>query len=392
MSEVGTLLLSVVNTSPDRAPLALLFENRDRLERHGTRGIRCPLGTVYGEMSTGARAFFKTVASPVIGFGIGWAGFTLVEQKGLLSESMQRWLNVHNLKLQLYTQRLLPASVVEKYGYPEDTLRSMMELLEKGYKEADVAGRMSFDEVLRQCAVPEQVAYLEEHASEEIPYFYIADIFHSWANLNVDSFLRQPQRTLMRTATNAATATSPISTAAASSAPVLRNDEAFDSEVLCSSLWEKMVHNVIPFDVSIRALCVLAVNNRANARRLARLSSPERVVELYNEYKDKIQADQQRDNAPDMVSPEEVTAATLFYLRAVNDASIRKPWIPLLSVSRVDSYPLLKKVQRESWCRAFGKLTPAAKRSASEAAVLLADVMSERLRCVEPRASETVPS
>ncbi|KAG5467076.1 hypothetical protein LSCM1_01257 [Leishmania martiniquensis] len=338
-------------------------------------------------MSAAAKAFFKNVASPVIGFGIGWAGFTVLEQTGLLGESTQRWLNVHNLKLQLHTQRLLPASLVEKYGYPEDTLRSMIQHLEKGYSEAELSDRMSFDEVLRHCAVPEQVAFLEEHASEEIPYFYIADIFHSWANLNVNSFLRPPQH-----ASDAAISTSPLASASASSPLVLRNDEAFDSEILCSSLWEKMIHNVIPFDVSIRALCVLAVNNRANARRLARLSSPERVIGLYNEYVDKIHADQQRGSEPDLVSPEEVTSATLFFLRAVNDALVQKSWIPMLKVFNVDLYPLAGKVKPESWCRAFGHLTPLVTSSASEMAVLLADVMSERLRCAELRKKEAAPS
>ncbi|CBZ31047.1 conserved hypothetical protein [Leishmania mexicana MHOM/GT/2001/U1103] len=342
-------------------------------------------------MSAGAKAFFKKAGLPAIGFGIGWGGFTVVEQNGLLSEPMQRWLNLHNLKLQLYTQRLLPTSVVEKYGYPEDRLRSIIELLEKGYNVSEVAERMTFDEVLRQCAVPEQVAYLEEHAAEEIPYFYIADIFHSWANLNVNSFVRQPPQSPGETETDATTSTSAVASAATSPPLVLRNDDAFDSEVLCSSLWEKMIHSVIPFDVSIRALCVLAVNNRANARRLARLSSPERVAELYSEYMDKIQVDQRQGIGPDVVSPEEVTAATLFFLRAVNDALVHRRWIPLLGVFRPDPYPLARKVSSESWCRAFGNLTPAVTGATSETAVVLADVMNERLRCVELRKVVTAP-
>ncbi|GET93018.1 hypothetical protein, conserved [Leishmania tarentolae] len=342
-------------------------------------------------MSASAYAFFKKVGLPAIGFGIGWAGFTVVEQNGWLNEPVQRWLNVHNLKLQLYAQRLLPTSVVEKYGYPEDRLWSIIELLERGYKESEVSERMTFDEVLRQCAVAEQVAYLEEHASEEIPYFYIADLFHSWANLNAKSFVREQPQLSEETDTDATTTTTSVASAATPATLVLRNDDSFDSEVLCNSLWEKMVHNVIPFDVSIRALCVLAVNNRANARRLARLSSPERVVELYNEYADKIQEDERQGIGPDVVSPEEVTAATLFFLRAVNDTAVRRRWIPLLEAFRPDPYPLAGKVPPESWCRAFGNLTPAMTSATSETAVLLADVMNERLRCIERRKVETAP-
>ncbi|KAK7200927.1 hypothetical protein NESM_000151600 [Novymonas esmeraldas] len=328
-------------------------------------------------MSAGAKGFIKNVAFPVIGFGLGWVGFTAVEQNGLLGESTQRWLNVCNLKLQLRTQRLLPASVVEKYGYPEDTLQSMISYLEKGYSETEVADRMTFDEVLRQCPVPEQMAYLEEHALEEIPYFYIADIFHSWANLNAHTILRQPQA-------------SPQESDTGSAAPLLRNDDAFDSEVLCHALWDKMILNVIPFDVSIRALCALAVNNRANARRLALLSSPERVVELYNDYTDKRQSDRlQGGSGSDVVAPAEVAAATLFFLRAVNDASVHKRWVPLLGAPSTGPYPLARRVPRESWCRAFGSLTPAITAVTADTAVLLADVVSERLRCEELRGAES---
>ncbi|KAG5492913.1 hypothetical protein JKF63_01493 [Porcisia hertigi] len=342
-------------------------------------------------MTAGIKTF-KNIGLPIIGFGIGWTAFTALEQSGFLSESMQRWLHVHNLKLQLYTQRLLPNAVVHKYCYPGDTLQAMINFLEKGYSEAEMSDRMTFDEVLRQCAVPEQIAYLEEHALEDIPYFYIADIFHSWANLNVHSFVRQQQLSQKDTATSAASPTSPAVSAAPSAALVLRSDAAFDSEVLCSSLWEKMISNVIPFDVSIRALCVLAVNNRANAQRLAKLSSPQRVVELYNEYMDKCHADEQQGSDPVVVSPDEVAAATLFFFRAVNDASIHKTWIPLLGALQKDPYPLARKVQSGSWCRAFGSLTPAVRGATSETALVLADVMKERLRCCELRGDATALS
>lgn len=344
-------------------------------------------------MSAGAKRLWRSVGIPLIGFGVGWGAFTAMERSEVLSESTQRWLNVHNLKLQLYTQRLLPASLVQRYGYPEDTLRSMIEYLEKGYSEAEVSERMTFEEVLKQCAVTEQMAYLEEHASEEIPYFYIADIFHSWANLNARSFAQPAVK-----AEDDASSTD-ASTGAAQARPppppplVLRNDPEFDSEILCSSLYDKMLHNVIPFDVSIRALCVLAVNNKANAKRLARTCSPDDIARLYSDYADKVVRERAKatvSQPDDAVAPAEVTAATLFFLRAVNDASVHTRWVPLLGAPSTGPYPLARTVQPERWCRAFGDLRGIFTGQTAETASVLVEVMNTRLQCAELRKAESV--
>lgn len=338
-------------------------------------------------MGSRAKRLFKSVGVPLIGFGIGWGAFTAVEHNHLLSDSMQRWLNVHNLKLQLYAQRLLPDSVVEKYCYPEETLRSMIEFIEKGYTEAEVSERMTFEEVLRQCAVPEQMAYLEEHASEEIPYFYIADIFHSWANLNTHSFAKPSSTSI--------TANSPDAADGAPAPPmVLRNDPDFDSAVLCDALYDKMLHKVIPFDVSIRALCVLAVNNKANAKRLARVCTADDISRLYAQYVGKLKKEEQEagssSRGADVVAPEEVTAATLFFLRAINDASVHTRWLPLIGAPSTGPYPLARTVQPAQWCDAFGRLTASDMSRSADTAVVLADVISERLKCTELLKAESV--
>jgi hypothetical protein len=338
-------------------------------------------------MSGAAKKFFKNVGVPIIGFGIGWGAFTAIEHNQLLGDNAQRWLNVHNLKLQMYTQYILPASLVEKYGYPEETLKSMIELLEKGYTETEISDRMTFDEVLQQCALPEQMAYLEEHASEEIPYFYIADVFHSWANLNTKSFAKPTDSDKATAETASSTSATAATTGTSDTALVLRNNPDFDSAILCHSLYDKMLHNVIPFDVSIRALCVLAVNNKANAKRLARLCSVDDVVRLYAEYAGKLKSDGEGIGAtphgPDVVAPAEVTAATLFFLRAVNDASVHTRWVPLVGVPSTGPYPLTRTVQAKQWCNTFGCLSAAATSRTAETAMVLADVMNERLRCSE---------
>ncbi|KPA86630.1 hypothetical protein ABB37_00737 [Leptomonas pyrrhocoris] len=342
-------------------------------------------------MSNAAKRLLKNVGVPFIGFGIGWGAFTAVEHYQLLGDVTQRWLNVHNLKLQMYTQRLLPASLVDKYGYPEETLKSMIELMEKGYTEAAVSDRMTFDEVLRQCAVPEQIAFLEEHASEEVPYFYIADIFHSWANLNVNSFAKAKDTEMTPSVAAEAAGRSTSAGASSASPLVMRNDADFDSDTLCHALYDKMLHNVIPFDVSIRALCVLAVNNKANAKRLARVCTPDEVVRLYAEYTARLKktaADGSTSCDSDVVAPEEVTAATLFFLRAINDVSIHTRWVPLLGAPSTGPYPLARKVQPDQWCRAFGQLNASVSGRAAETALVLVDVMNKRLRCSELRKTE----
>lgn len=309
--------------------------------------------------------------------------FTLAEERNWISESAQRRMSLSNLRLQRSLQRWLPASVVDKYGYPEEVLTSMIEGIEKGYTEQAVNDRMTFDEVLSQCELSEQIGFLEEHAAEEIPYFYIADVFHAWARLHEGTVMHSEK--LHRKPTEGRGHSEGAHIVGAGPL-VLRNVPELDSEILCTSLWEKMLRDVIPFDVSIRALSVLAVNNKANAKRLAALANVNDLLSCYEAY-EQAERERNRETAREeaLVSHAEVYAAVMFFLRAINDASIRTRWIPGIGQPSTGRYPLAARVDADRWCRLFAPSQAAAPdvELVAEPAALLCDVLCERLRCSE---------
>lgn len=305
----------------------------------------------------------KGALLPIAGFGIGWGAYNLALDGGLIPDECKRTINVNNLKLQLFLQRhVFPSSFLELYGYSNQLLEGMISSLEKGYTDEEISNRMTFDEILSECDLPEQLGYLEEHASEDIPYFYIADVFHSWASLNAASYTRQVG-------------------SGSNGTPLLQNNPDFDSEVLCTSLWDKMLTNVIPFDVSVRALCVLAVNNTRNAKRIATIGSPSEVLDKYEAYKTSVAA----SDTPrgDVISGAEVTAATLSLLLAMNAATVHRQWIPYVGRRSTGPYPLAQQVEQEQWCRCFSNsVLPADAVSLTpESALTLADVLCEKFKC-----------
>lgn len=332
-------------------------------------------------MSATAKQFAKKAlnyALPVGGFAVGWVAFTLAEDNNWISQNAQRKMNIANLKLQLCAQRYLPASVTEKYGYPEKVLLSMIDSMEKGYSEEAMNDRVTFDEILSECELPEQIGFLEEHASEEIPYFYIADVFHSWARLHEGTFLHAERRERRQTE-------KPLSPKGQMAAGplLLRDIPELDSEVLCKSLWEKMLNRVIPYDVSIRALCVLAVNNKANAKRLASAADVNALIACYEAYEKK--ESERPSNEDSVIDHAEVYAATLFFLCAINDAAVRKRWFPGFGQPRTGPFPLATRVDADRWCSAFSpsKATRMDLELVAEPASLFADMMCEKLRCNE---------
>lgn len=351
-------------------------------------------------MSRFSHPLIKNVVLPVAGFGLGWWGFTEIEQNGLLSPAAQRWLNIHNLKLQLAVQHVLPAAVTEKYGYPEEYLRSAITHLEQAPlddNEAAQAERMTFQQVLVECEVPEQMEYLEEHASEDIPYFYIADIFNAWAIVHQSTYLREPFHPIppkSSSTTEEAVGVKKLSG---------HNSKAFDSPILCQQLWDKMNHNVIPFDVGARALCVLAVSSRTNAERFNKLISVDALLDMYETYQEEETAKAKERQSSwrhkeqaaqwEVAPPAEVTVATLGLLRAMNDAAVHTRWVPLVGRPSTGPYPLAATASTDSWCRDFAMSTLGSDVTshAPQATLAFAEVMSDKLRCSDrasTRASE----
>ncbi|EPY20129.1 hypothetical protein STCU_09142 [Strigomonas culicis] len=275
-------------------------------------------------------------------------------------------MNVFNLKVIRATQGVLPSTLVDQYGYKPEFLDQMISSLEKGYTEAQMADRFTFDEILKECGVEDQLAYLEEHATEDIPYFYIADVFHSWARIHEALYLLPHDR-------------HPTD----SGHLAMQNNEQFDSEVLCKEVWKKMMDNVLPFDVGVRVLCVLAVTNKKNAKRIAASSQQgAEVVRYYKAYMDKLRENNTPDG--DTVSKADVTAAALFLLRALNDAVVSKPLLPFVG-TKTGPYPLANRVDATVWCEDFGALDAAIRQQTADSAVLLVDVLNEKLKCTEKR-------
>ncbi|EPY41475.1 hypothetical protein AGDE_02449 [Angomonas deanei] len=228
----------------------------------------------------------------------------------------------------------------------------MIASMEKGYSEMEMSERVTFDEVLRECDVSEQICYLEEHATEDIPYFYIADVFHSWASINSKYYLKEED---------------------GSSSVTQVNKKDFESPVLCKELWEKMKNGVIPFDVSVRALCLLAATNKKNARQIAAnvRADPNDMLQLYTTYIHSLEEKGLPEG--DTVPLADVAGSTLFLLKMSNDASSG-----FLGLRRGS---LTQGVDRDLWCGNFGVLPSAVRNRTADTASAFAEALSEKLKC-----------
>jgi len=321
-------------------------------------------------MPFSARRFASNFLLPIGGFATGWWSLKFLEDNELISAEMQRRMHISNLKMQLAVQRVMPASMRERLSQPEDLLQRMIDTLEKGYSETDLSSRVTFDQIFEECGVPEQLEFLEEHAAEDIPYFYIADIFHSWATVHRDIYVKAAD-------------------VSADTFPVRRDHPDYDSALLCAAVPAKMRTNVLPFDVSVRALCVLAVQSRKNAQRLSHALSPGEVMTQYMAYMKTL--DEKKQPEGDVVPAMDVTAATMLLLHALNEAKANasSSWRSIFSRHRPDhSFPIVQEVDASQWCT---EVLPAYRSvmasKASEGSVimppaaLLAEVLSERLRC-----------
>ncbi|PWV02649.1 hypothetical protein C4B63_2g321 [Trypanosoma cruzi] len=134
-------------------------------------------------------AFGRGVVLPLCGFATGWVAYRAVEERGLIDESYLRRIRLGNLTLQLYLQQhVLPVAFTEKYGYPEEFLKTMIERLGRGDDADNEVERQTFEQILRECDLNGQIAWLEEHVLYDIPYFYIADIFDGWCALHRSLF------------------------------------------------------------------------------------------------------------------------------------------------------------------------------------------------------------
>ncbi|KAH9601566.1 hypothetical protein LSM04_003992 [Trypanosoma melophagium] len=311
----------------------------------------------------------RNVLLPLGGFVTGWVTYRVVEETGLIDENYIRQLRMANLKMQLYLQQnVLPVKFTEKYCYPEGFLKTMIERL-----SSDGVGgeRWTFEQVLRECAVPDQIAWLEEHVTYDIPYFYIADLFNSWCTLHRNLFITEDEDTKEETK---------LTTQVASG-------DAFLSEVLCKGVVEKTLSGVIPYDVAVRTLCVLAVGHSGNAKLLSKLISADTILERYEDYVSDLGT---RDKPTgDVVPLTEVCVATLELLRVMNAVAFQqqqKQWKWWSTAGDGNShshsaYPLAAQLERERWCRCFGEMPPGVATVCSDGSLILADALTELFKC-----------
>ncbi|CCW64396.1 unnamed protein product [Phytomonas sp. EM1] len=322
-------------------------------------------------MSQSAYKRAVNIFLPMMGFAAGWGVFMYLDQNNLLSSGLQCWLKTNQLKMRLHLQSLLPTNFVEKYCYSESFLRDAISHLEKEGAQQPTQNRVTFDEILSQCGVKQQILYLEEHAMEDIPYFYIADVFHSWANIHKRAFLNHPSHLNdsgdVKQREHFASLPAPGDVA------------AFESQRLCEALRRKVEDGVIPFDVGVRALCVLAVRGKQNARWMLRQGFLSDLLRGYERYQQRLN-DGVASDPGEVIPPYEVTAAMVALIKALHDASGRFRWFVIPG----DAYPLARGVDVEQWCRLFFPINNTQTLThASEPALALVGAMCEKLKCPE---------
>lgn len=276
---------------------------------------------------------------PALGFAAGWGSWTLLDKMDMITPTNKQHMYMWQLKGLRGVSTVLPEGVVGGMNLPSTSaLDAMIGHLESALgngEEPREPERVPFDEVLMQCRVQEQIEWLEEHVEEEIPFFFIADLFNAFANVHEYAF--------------------------ASGAPVSSAEEpgAYDSPVLVRGTYMKMLNGVVPFDVSIRVLAALVAKSKVNAATLVSLRgqasvleradqtedlpddmAAQSIVRLHADYVSRM-AEKGTPEGDTSVPSDLVNIASLQVLQSLNDVSIRqKKWYKPLA-KPTGSFPIL---------------------------------------------------
>lgn len=284
-------------------------------------------------------SFFKGFGVPLIGFAVGWGGYSLMEQYQLVDMSVIQWTHLYNLKLQRLVQQQLPEVIGQRMTFTKEQLDAMilhLEVAASGKEPANAqAERVPFKKILGDCRPQEQMEWLTDHVSEDVPYFFIADIFHSWAELHENAFILDPD-------TKIAEAASPL----------------FDSKELTHGVWKKMISEVIPFDVAVRVLCVLTRLGPQNAAWVnglhsdggngAKMNAIDTILKLHKTYHQELNISGHEGG--NVVPAATVDAATAVLLTTLNDAAVHGRRFPWIGRSPSGPFPLLSAARRDQWC------------------------------------------
>lgn len=207
----------------------------------------------------------RQLVIPLVGFGVGWGGWGLLEKTDLVTPEHHQTLALWRLKAMRVASAAVPEGTLSMTA---EEITERIELLQRA-AEPQPDNRVKFVEVLQQCRVQEQLEWMEEHAEEEIPFFFIADLFHAFGALH------EAELAVAVSAENA-TDNSGIpssSSASASADRPLEDDRRFTSPILVRRTFEMMVNGVMPYDVASRVLGVLALKSAANRKQLLGLSA-----------------------------------------------------------------------------------------------------------------------
>jgi hypothetical protein len=140
---------------------------------------------------------------------------------------------------------------------------------------ANAAGddRASFADVLRSCALPEQLDWLSEHVSESIPYFYIEELVHTWGCVHFARRVYGYDPTVADAGADAAKAAAAIIEA---DSRILkeRAEMAFATndgvDVLIRGIWHLLAAGIVAPQAGWSALAALVTSSPRNALAFAK--------------------------------------------------------------------------------------------------------------------------
>lgn len=340
-------------------------------------------------------SFWSRWVVPLAFFGVGWCGGNLLISNGYVPDRVLHPIVQTELRLLQAFQSFLPEEIIQRYGVAPNELEARIKMLgeENGNSLCNGAGgrgRISFLDVLEECNIGEQIKFLEDHFLEDIPFFFITDILYAWTQLHRQHYWPEkleggayPQAINHHTdtfpdPTGSCSLISTTTTTTCTSNNNIRNshnrnnssthtcnrdcgtlcpvqrafyeqiwrsiprekEKKFESKVLCEGVVAKWKDNVIPFDVSVCAMAVLASSSRKNRELLAGLIVPTDLVEGYRDYisrHTKRLRGKSETGSDGYVSSEEVDCATRSLLYALEEGKrsvdqsfmgrIKKKWM-----------------------------------------------------------------
>lgn len=321
---------------------------------------------------------FASLGFPLLGFGIGWGSWSLLDKSDLIPTSSKQRMYMWQLRGLRCASATLPASISASLNLPSvETLDAIVGNLESVLGEGEQPRepeRVPFEDVLGQCGVQEQIEWLEEHVEEEIPFFFIADLFNAFANVHTGAF------------------------SATASAYGAETPATYESAVLVKGTFQKMLNGVIPFDVSVRVLAALAAMNKSNAAMLDSLHGRATVLErssdsdlpdepalqsivrLHADYHERL-AEKGTPEGDSSVPSGSVDAATLQLLQSLNNVRIReRRWYKPL-VSPTGPFPALRLANDTAVKTQFCSILLTPKESLLPHTLRFAEAAAEVLKC-----------